>query len=556
MTKKIVCALLAFVMLFALAACGGGAGAPAGNPAPTPNAADIQGNREENVRNEDIGSDAVISAGDNRFDKITIAYNEAINSLTPDGGIKGGTIAPILDNVMEGLFIIQDGDYFGIMAKSWTEVDPLHYDVEIYDYITDSEGNHITAEDVVYSYEYFVENGTIPKFDLYEGVEATGEYTVRFTWTAEPEAILALEHIWGGTAVLSKAAHESHAYANDPIGTGPYVVKEFSPGERVVLEARDDYWQKEELRPQYSQANVQLIQYDCIPETSQRVIALETDTVDFSASVAFDSLAAFQNGGAKDANYNVDVRASGSICTLNPNCDPSSPCSDINLRLAIFYATNNEALAMAYPAGGATAATGLGSDYYVGYDTAWDAEENYITVYNPELAKEYLANSSYNNEELVILCQSTANQIAEVLVNMLAEVGIRAKIEGYEYATWLSRQGSPENFDIIILNSGGSGANICLGWNRPFTTTDWGTGKTIGYVDDPELNRLLATIKTVEGGTPENVEAMRQLWMENAYTYPTYNAKGFNVYNSEKFASMFYNCDGNLMPNACTYVVG
>ena len=553
MTKKILCALLAVMMLFALVACGdSGSSTPSSNPS-----VPAEGNRDEQVQNSDVGSDAIISTGDNRLDKITLAYNESIDSLTPDGGIKGGTIAPILNNVMEGLFIIQDGDYFGIMAKDWKEADPLHYDVEIYDYITDSEGNHITAEDVVYSYEYFVANGTIPKYDLYAGVEATGEYTVRFTWTEEPTAILALEHIWGGTAVVSKAAHESHTYATDPIGTGPYVVKEFAAGERVVLEARDDYWQKDELRPAYSQANVQLIQYDCIPETSQRVIALETDAVDFSAGVAFDSLSSFQDGGAKDANYNVDVRASGSICTLNPNVDPSSPCSDINLRMAIFYAISNEALAMAYPAGGAVAAKGLGSDYYLGYDYAWDTEENYITTYNPELAKEYLAKSSYNNEELVILCQSGApSQIAEVVVNLLAEVNIKAKINAYDYATWLNSQGNPNNFDIIMLNSGGSGAHISLGWNRPFTNTDWGTGKTIGYVDNAELNDLLKTIKTVEGGTPENVEAMRQIWMENAYTYPTYSAKSFNVYNSQKFASMFYNCDGNLMPNACTYVVG
>lgn len=520
-------------------------------------AAEDHGNDKTEVVNEKVDENTVVSDNTNRFDKITLAYAESLDTLTPDGGIKGGAKCPIITTIYEGLFIVQDGDYFPIMAKEWKDVDDLHTEVEIYDYITDSEGNKITADDVVYSYKYFKENGTVPKFDLYADIEKVGDYTVRFTWTAKPEAILALEHIWGGTAVISQAAHEKHNFATDPVGTGPYTLSNFQAGLNVVLEARDDYWQKDELRPQFSQANVQTIQYDVIPEAAQRVIALETDTIDFSASVAFDSLAAFQEGGAKSATYAVDTRASGGTTTLSPNCDPVSPCSDINLRLAIFYAINNEALAIAYPLGGAVAATGLGSTYYKGYDAAWDTEENYITVYDPELAKDYLSKSSYNNETLTILCQTgNAATIAEVVQNLLLEVGIKTDINAYDYSTWLNAQKDPANFDIIMMGAGGSNAHISLGWNRPFTNTDWGTGKTIGYVDDPVLNDLLKTIKTVEGGTPENVEAMRQQWMQNAYTYPTYNTKSFNVYNSDKFATMFYNCDGNLVPNACTYIMG
>lgn len=544
---------------FALAGCAQtNTGNETGNTATTDVIdTEITADVTETVVNENVTEDTVVSSNADRFEKVTVAFGEAFDTMTPDGGTKGGAKAPILTAVMEGLFIIQDGDYYGIMAKNWEATDELHYTVELYDNIVDSEGNAITADDVVYSYEYFKANGTIPKFDLYESVKAVDTYKVEFSWTSAPSAILALEHIWGGTPVVSQASHESHTYATDPIGTGPYAVSEFSAGLKVVLEARDDYWQADEQRAEIRNANVQTIQYDIITEATQRVIALENGSVDFSSGVAYDSLGAFQEGGAKDGEYNVDVRASGSITTLNPNCDPISPCSDINLRLAIFYALNNEALAIAWPAGGAVAAKCLGSDYYGGYDPAWDTEENYITVYDPELAKDYLSKSSYNKETLTILCQSgNAATLAEVIQNMLLEVGINTDIVSYDYATWLSTQKDPANFDLIMMGSGGGAANICLGWNRPFTVGDWGTGKTIGYVDDPELNEMLVTIKTVEGGTPENVNKMRQHWMANAYTYPTINAKTFNVYNSQKFATMFYDCDGNLVPGASTYIMG
>lgn len=550
MAKKILSILLCVAMLFALVACGNS------NTNNKPQNEDLQENDASTVQNEKVDENATLSSSSNRYEKVTLAYSEALDTLTPDGGTKGGAKSAILTSIMEGLFIVQDGDFFPIMAKEWKHVDATHTEVEIYDYIYDSDGNHITADDVVYSYEYFSKNGTIPKFNLYGGIEKIGDYTVRFTWTGELSAILALEHVWGGTPVISKTAHEKYNFATDPVGTGPYKLSEFQAGLKVVLEARDDYWQKDELRPAFSQANVQTVQYDIITESAQRIIALETDTVDFSSGIAFDSLGAFQEGGKKADLYTVDVRATGSTCTLNPNCDPSSPCSDINLRLAIFYALNNEALAVAYPLGGAVAATGLGSTYFKGYDAAWDTEENYITKYDPALAKEYLSKSSYNNEELVILCESGDSvQIAETVQNLLLEVGIQTKINAYDYATWLNTQKDPANFDIIMMNGGGSNAHISLGWNRPFTNTDWGTGKTIGYVDSPELTELLATIKTANGGTPENVEKFRHMWMDNAYCYPTFNKKTFNVYQSEKFATLFYNCDGLLIPNACTYII-
>lgn len=517
---------------------------------------EIEGNTEKTVVNEKVTEDTTVSSSANRFDKVTIAVSEAISTLSGEGGIKGGTSSPVADSMMESLFIVEDGEYVPLLAKSYEVVDGTHWNVTIYDYIKDGEGNAITADDVVYSYEYFKANGTIPKFDLFAGIEKIDEYTVQFTWTEEPTAILALEHIWCGTAVVSQKAHESHTFATDPVGTGPYTLSSFTTSVSVVVEARDDYWQTDDLRLKFAGSNVQTMQFDCITEAAQRVIALETETVDFSASVAFDSLATFQDGGSKGDLYDIDIRSGGSIVTLNPNCDPISPCSDINLRLAIFYALNNEGIATGYPAGGASAAKGLGTDYYIGYDNAWNDEENYITTYDVEKAKEYLDKSSYNGETLIILTQSgNLSTVAEIIQNMLLEININTDIRAYDYATWLSTQGKPENFDLIILSSGGSGPFIGLGWNRPFTVGDWGTGKTIGYADDPTLTELLNTIKTTDGATAENIEAMRSQWMDNAYTYPMYDAKSFNVYNSNKFATLFYNCDGNLVPNACTYIM-
>ena len=75
----------------------------------------------------------------------------------------------------------------------YKEVDDLHWQVEIYDYIYDSEGNHITADDVVFSFNELVESGNAFKYASFESVKKIDDYTVEFTWTAPIDSVGALE---------------------------------------------------------------------------------------------------------------------------------------------------------------------------------------------------------------------------------------------------------------------------------------------------------------------------------------------------------------------------
>ena len=54
----------------------------------------------------------------------------------------------ILFTTYEFLVTKVDGVRVNCLAKEITQVDDLTYDVEIYDYITDQAGNHLTASDV------------------------------------------------------------------------------------------------------------------------------------------------------------------------------------------------------------------------------------------------------------------------------------------------------------------------------------------------------------------------------------------------------------------------
>lgn len=111
------------------------------------------------------------------------------------------------------------------------------------------DGTVITADDVVFSYNLLIEKGS-PAYRLFFGdvtaVKALDNHRVRFEFKKEASRELALsvgtlpifpQHYWA-TRDFSKTSLEP------PLGSGPYKIKSFDAGRRIVYERVDDYWAK------------------------------------------------------------------------------------------------------------------------------------------------------------------------------------------------------------------------------------------------------------------------------------------------------------------------
>ncbi|WP_034491975.1 extracellular solute-binding protein [Afifella pfennigii] len=108
-----------------------------------------------------------------------------------------------------------------------------------------ADGEKVTPEDVVFSYELLKENGR-PKgwYKRVASVEVTGERQVRFTFTEDADReiplIVALSPIFPKHAVSAESFSQSSL---EPLlGSGPYEVAEVRPGTSITLRKRDDYW--------------------------------------------------------------------------------------------------------------------------------------------------------------------------------------------------------------------------------------------------------------------------------------------------------------------------
>ena len=149
------------------------------------------------------------------------------------------------------------------LAKSWAvSRDGKQYTLHLRDGIRFSDGQPLTADDVVFSFQlYLDEKIDSPQRDLLivEGKPITVEKidgdTVRFT-LAQPYA--AADRLFDGFAILPRHLLET-AYRGGDFsrawnmsmppsqfaGLGPFVLKEYVPGERLVLERNPYYWKQD-----------------------------------------------------------------------------------------------------------------------------------------------------------------------------------------------------------------------------------------------------------------------------------------------------------------------
>lgn len=109
-------------------------------------------------------------------------------------------------------------------------------------------GREVTAADVKYSLDRFMaKSGFKTRFDPVQSVEATDKYTVRIT-LKEPYAPF-LNHVANPSfaAIVPREAEEKFKDFNHPdavIGTGPFILKSYEKGVRIVFERNPAYFVK------------------------------------------------------------------------------------------------------------------------------------------------------------------------------------------------------------------------------------------------------------------------------------------------------------------------
>ncbi|UCI33539.1 extracellular solute-binding protein [Mesorhizobium sp. B4-1-4] len=140
---------------------------------------------------------------------------------------------------------------YGLLADS-ADMDPERKSIEFHlnPKAKWSDGEPVTPEDVLFTYDVFAEKGRPPYSDrmsMIARLEKTGDHSVRFTFNDKANREFPL--IIALTPIIPKHAFDKETFDKTTlkplIGSGPYTVDKVQPGQRIVFKRNPDYWGKD-----------------------------------------------------------------------------------------------------------------------------------------------------------------------------------------------------------------------------------------------------------------------------------------------------------------------
>ncbi len=535
--KKLLAIALAMIMVLSLfAGCGksGGEDAPAADaPSSETQAALLQQAGEAQAETLDLTD---IEVATEQIPYMVYGMASSSFDLVPFSSPAGGR-EQILNLIWPRLIWLssyggklEDAEMW--LAKSVTKVDDVTYDVELYDYIYDSKGNHITADDVKWSYEIATTEGEMTEVaGVLGGIEILDDYNLRFTLSSpgdgKIEVLLGFHRMTICDREWYEAATEEERKI-DAATAAAYRVKEYVTGSKVVLEAVENYWQTDEaLKGVSGQQNVKTIYCPIITEKPVRAIAIETGEVDY-ASIDISAMNMFfENGAAKDG-YRVKSTGGATCIDLFLNMDEASGspvATNPKLREAILTAIDRESamLAAGFDENSAWVCYDIGTPLMAGFNESW--KDDWFE-YDPERAAELVKEAGYPDGvtlRFMYTASFNAGMIA-VVTECLEAVGIHVEPLSYDQALYNTYKYDSSVWDIEIDNKGGY--SLMDDWNNLFSPGGYTNGGA-NFCKDQTLYDLLE--KGMSTGAQEDFDAIHYRLKELALGTGIYSQATIHV---------------------------
>ncbi len=271
-------ALLIIALLVALAACGGGAAEEPTNTGGQDPATTTQ-------QNPSASEDSAESPQSERAGTLRVAMQPIVN-IDPIA-ISSDSEVLVANHVYDYLIDIDTrSNPIPRLATEWDiSDDGLTYTFTLAEGVTFHDASPLTAADVVWTFDRLRTTEGTPTFDLYANVaavEATADLQVTFTLhTPNPFFLYDLSD--NHALILKAGTTDADTVFN---GTGPFVVTNYSPEDRIELAANENYF----VPGQPSLAELHVIFFN---DDTAAVEALRSGQIDLAMRMStplFDSL--------------------------------------------------------------------------------------------------------------------------------------------------------------------------------------------------------------------------------------------------------------------------
>ncbi len=386
------------------------------------------------------GHTAIADPGEGAESSVTLALTGGPVSL--DFTRTDGVAIPLvlMGNVYEGLVRINEsGGLDPLLAEDWTvSEDRLTYTFALRQGVAFSNGAPFDAHSAVFSIERVRSdawtNGLSAGMDAVASATAEDTHVLRVE-LAEPSN----RWLWSmGTLIGAMMTEDGvDELASTPVGTGPLIVDRWARGQSLRFAANRNYWGE----PAASDSVTLRYYADATASTN----ALQAGDVDAVYDMQSPELTTVLE---RDDDLVIETGATSGKVLLSMN-NRVAPFDDPRVRQAVMYAVDRQAVID-------TAWGGFGEDSGGApappTDPWYTASSRY--PHDPRAARELLREAGQENLRITfkVPTRPYAQQVSEIVISQLREVGIHAAIESVEFpALWLNEVFARHDYQMSVI---------------------------------------------------------------------------------------------------------
>ncbi len=321
------------------------------------------------------------------------------------------------------------------IVTGWENVDETTWRVTVRDGVTFHDGSTMTAQDVAFS---IMRAATHPRSEMrgavggVVGANVIDDSTIEVL-TAGPDPLLP-EHL-NAVRVVPEALLESmgeQAFAEDPVGTGPYTFVGWLAEDHLNLQAYPGFW-----GPAPAFEHVRL---EVIPSGATRVAALLSGEIDIAVEVLPQDLPRVAASADAYVTQVPGLRliylAMDHVREDTPGMDEPNPFLDLRVRQAVFHAIDMDLIASRVMSGASTPAPQFYAPFNEGFDPSIER-----LPYDPERARQLLAEAGYADGFSLRFDAPNDRYLNDALIaqaigGMLREVGLDVEVNAVPRAVF------------------------------------------------------------------------------------------------------------------------
>ena len=424
--KQLLSGVMALLLSASLCACGGSKTAEGTSEA--------AGESSEAETSNTLSEGTPVPGG-----SVVYGMTQDLASLDPHVDTDAGT-RDVVFNLYEGLVKpTSDGGFIPAVASDYTISDDAKtYTFTLRDGITFHDGTPVTIEDVKYSIDRYAEiQGESSAFSsLVDSVEVQDDKTLVVNLKESYSEFLPMMTI----AIIPQSNEDP---AGNPIGTGPFKYVSYTPGQNLILEKYDGYWQK-------GLPYLDRVEFKFTPDVDTAFMELQAGTIDI---LKYLTTAQAQS---LSSEYNLVEGSMNLVHGMYLNSG-YEPLSNAKVRQALCYAVDRDAINN-FLFGGKSRI--IGSNMIPNMTKYYEPQAESVYTYDVAKAKELLAEAGYpDGFDLEITVPSSYSQhvdTAQIIADELSQAGVRTTIKQVEWSTWLEEVYKNGQFQATVIGFDGT----------------------------------------------------------------------------------------------------